>query len=79
MGLGFLPWEKILPPYILGPLLCLLSLLPLLSIRNVSWLVVVLAPFTFLFGAWGTYVWFTRRENVFDITSKRPKKEELEK
>lgn len=33
--LGFLPWEKILPPFVLGPLLCLLALLAALSMGEI--------------------------------------------
>lgn len=69
--IGLLPWEKILPPYVLGPVICLLSMIPLFSEEKMPWYLVALMPFSFLFGAWATYVWFKRRENVFDMSPKK--------
>jgi len=68
--LGCLPWEKWLPPYIVGPLLCAISTIPLFSDEKLPWYLVLAMPFCFAFGAWGTYVWVARRENVFDIEAK---------
>jgi hypothetical protein len=36
-GLGLLPWEKWLPPYVYGPLLCIGSILILVFVPTVWW------------------------------------------
>lgn len=59
-----LPWENWLPPWILGPLMVLGSSWGLWHWRTLGWHLALL-PFTWCFGVWGTWRWFTRRENVF--------------
>ena len=60
--MGFLPWEKWLPPYVYGPLLCVGSIW--LLIDSPGWWALLFAPLG-AFGAWGTWVWFRNRRNVF--------------
>jgi hypothetical protein len=68
VGLGFLPWEKWLPPYIYGPLLFAISVAGLLFERPLRWWFVLL-PFSAGLGAWATWVWFKEGRNIFDETT----------
>jgi hypothetical protein len=76
MGLAFLPWEKWLPPYIFGPLLCVISLVGVWNFKGLSLWACLLLPFAGLWGAWGTWVWFTTGRNVF--ADETPKKKQPE-
>jgi hypothetical protein len=67
-----LPWEDWLPPYVIGPFMILCSILGPFYISSLSWWQLLLLPFTFIYGAYGTWAWFTKRENVF--TSKKKDK-----
>lgn len=73
--LGFLPWEKWFPPFILGPLLCIGPILALLYTSEFVWWEFILAPLTSLFGAWGTWVWFIHGENIFDTKDQSASKD----
>ena len=55
--LGFLPWEKWLPPYVFGPLICVASACVLGLERDLHWWNIVLLGFGIVYGAWGTWVW----------------------
>lgn len=74
MILGVLPWEKWLPPYVFGPLLCMIAGAVLVFSRPLSWWELLLMPVAGIWGAWGTWVWFKTGRNVFrfelDETSK---------
>jgi hypothetical protein len=65
MGIGFLPWEKWLPPYIYGPLMCVGAILGLCFSRPLRWWEALLLPFAGLMGAWATWVWFKQGRNIF--------------
>jgi hypothetical protein len=64
MGLAFLPWERWLPPYIYGPLMCVGSILLLIFSRPLRWWEFVLLPLSAAFGAWVTWAWFAQGRNV---------------
>jgi len=66
--LGFLPWEKWLPPYVFGPLLCIGSGWVLFFSPALSWWKISLCVFGIVFGAIGTGIWFATRRNVFDAS-----------
>lgn len=66
MGLGFLPWEKWLPPYVFGPLMCVGCGLVLMYTIGLRWWEILLLGFGAVFGALGTLVWFMTRRNIFD-------------
>jgi len=70
--LGLLPWEDWLPPYIFGPLLCIGSLLCLVFADSLSWWQLVVFPFGVVFGAWGTWVWFSTGRSIFRLSPKKP-------
>jgi hypothetical protein len=65
MGLGLLPWEKWLPPYIFGPLLFVGSILILVVSSGLAWWEYVLLPSSAALGAWSTWAWFKHGRNVF--------------
>jgi len=67
-----LPWERLLPPWLLGPLLVLVGVGALLFDKHLAWWEWLLLPLTALFGAWGTWVWFATGENVFCSSGQRP-------
>jgi hypothetical protein len=71
--LGFLPWEKWLPPYIFGSLLCLGSICVLVFARDPSWWQMVLTGFGVVLGGWGTWVWFSAGRNIFDLSGRKTK------
>ena len=66
MGIGFLPWEKWLPPYIYGPLMCVGSMLGLYFSRPLRWWELLLLPLAALMGACATWVWFKEGRNIFN-------------
>jgi hypothetical protein len=66
----FFPWEKFLPPWLLGPLLVAVGIWAMATGRNLAWWHWVLLPIAVAVGAWGTWMWFAKGENVFK-TSKR--------
>jgi hypothetical protein len=70
--LGLFPWEKWLPPYVFGPLICLGSACILAFCRDLSRLELAGCAFCIVFGAWGTWAWFSARRNIFDLSD--PKK-----
>ncbi|MDD2721109.1 MAG: hypothetical protein PHH47_07370 [Gallionella sp.] len=70
--LGLLPWEEWLPPYIVGPALCLISILAIVFDPSLSWWEYLVLPFGGIFGAWGTWVWFSTGRNVFRLSEKKP-------
>jgi hypothetical protein len=69
--LGLLPWEKWLPPYVLGPLICLGSIYLLLFSNSLHWWSWVLLPPTACFGAWATWIWITTGRNIFETDEQR--------
>jgi len=68
--LGFLPWERWLPPYVFGPLLCLCSILVLFNYTRFAWWQLILSTLSGLFGAYGTWVWAKTGKNIFLVPSK---------
>lgn len=70
--LGFLPWEEWLPPYVFGPLLCIISVLSLVLDTNPSWWEFLLCPAVAIYGARGTWIWFSTGKNVFLLTAPKP-------
>ena len=78
--MGFLPWEKWLPPYIFGPLICLGSIYALVTDTNLATWEIVVLPLAAVMGAWGTWVWFSTGRNIFDYSQKvDPTQQEPEK
>jgi hypothetical protein len=63
--MGFLPWEKWLPPYVFGPLLCIGSACVLGFARDLHWWNIALLGFGIVYSAWGTWVWISTRRNIF--------------
>jgi hypothetical protein len=70
--LGLLPWEEWLPPYIFGPLLCVGSVLLLVFDTDPSWWKFLLCLFGAIFGARGTWIWFSTGKNIFLLTPPKP-------
>ena len=68
--LGLLPWEKWIPPYILGPAMCTGSIAVLVFSSHLSWWWWIILPSWALYCAWGTWHWFKYRRNVFDPPTK---------
>lgn len=64
--MGFLPWEKWLPPYVFGSLMCVGCGFFLLYYPGLRWWEIVLLGFGFVWGALGTLFWFITRRNIFD-------------
>ena len=64
MGIGFLPWEKWLPAWVLGPLLIVISVAALAFDGNLHWWEYILLPLVGLLGVWQTWVWFKEGRNV---------------
>ena len=62
-----LPWERWLPPYIVGPALVVIAISALVLDASLSWRQLVLLPLAGAFGAWGTWVWFRTGENFFRL------------
>ena len=69
-----LPWEKWLPAWLLGPILVVIAVGALVFDKRLSWWGWILLPLTAVVGAWGTWVWFARGENIFNpsLTSVKP-------
>ena len=63
--MGFLPWEKWLPPYVFGPLICIGCACELVFARDPQWWKIVLLGCGIVYGAWGTWVWISTRRNIF--------------
>jgi hypothetical protein len=63
--IGLLPWEKWLPPIVFGPLMFVGSLYLIFTVPQMAWCHYVLLSCAALFGAYATYAWLKRRENVF--------------
>jgi hypothetical protein len=63
--LGFLPWEKWLPAYVFGPFMCVGSICVLALARDLSWWKLLSAGFGIIFGALGTWIWFSTGRNIF--------------
>jgi hypothetical protein len=74
--LGFFPWEKLFPPYIFGPLLCIGAICVLVFARGLSWWEIVLDGCAAALGAWGTWVWLSAGRNIFDLSDSRTKGEQ---
>jgi hypothetical protein len=66
MGIGLLPWEKWLPPWLYGPLIFVGSIFGLFYSQDLHWWEYLLLPMAALMGAWATWVWFKHRRNIFD-------------
>ena len=63
--LGFLPWEKWLPAYVFGPLLCVGAAGVLVFNRGMHWWQTPIYGVGVIFGAWGTWTWFRTGRNIF--------------
>ncbi|HWW07541.1 hypothetical protein [Collimonas sp.] len=74
-----LPWERWLPPFIVGPFMCAASFFGLFNYSQLHWWELLLVPIAFLYGAYGTWVWFKRGENVFDFSGDEKAKNENQK
>jgi hypothetical protein len=72
MGIEFLPWEKWLPPFIYGPLMCVGSILVLCFSHPFRWWEALLLPCATLLGAWATWVWFKEGRNIFKEATDGP-------
>jgi hypothetical protein len=75
MGGFLLPWEK-LPPYVLGPLLSIGAICVLVFARGLSWWEIVLDGCAGALGAWGTWVWFSNGQNIFDLSGQKTKEKQ---
>lgn len=64
--MGFLPWEKWLPAWLLGPLMCIGSLVLLVISRERSWWEYIVFPVCSLLGAAQTWVWFKTGRNILN-------------
>jgi hypothetical protein len=62
--MGFLPWERWLPPYVYGPVLFVLGS-ALIFLTDTSWWQLMLFALLALYGAGGTVFWWLTRENPF--------------
>lgn len=67
--MGFLPWEKWLPPYIYGPLMCAGSILILCFSRPLRWWEFLILPLGAFTGAVVTWVWLKEGRNIFNDAS----------
>jgi hypothetical protein len=63
--LALLPWEKWLPPYVFGPLMCVGCGCVLMFGHNLAWWEILSCGFGVLFGASGTWVWYSTGHNIF--------------
>jgi hypothetical protein len=66
--LGFLPWEKWLPPYIFGPVLCGGSACVLVFCHGLHWWEILTLGIGVIWGAVGTLIWLLTGQNTFDIS-----------
>jgi hypothetical protein len=67
--LGFLPWEKWLPPYIYGPLISVGSICILVFFPDLSRWQTIGCWFCIIFGLVGTAMWLSTRRNIFDVAA----------
>ena len=72
--LGLLPWEEWLPPYVVGPVMCIGSIAVLVEKSSLAWWEMLLLPLAGIYGAWGTWRWFRYGNNVFSSRSARKSK-----
>ena len=72
----FLPWEKWLPAWIVGPAFCVVSIALLVFDRNLHWWEYILLPLAALLGAWATYVWFKEGRHIFREADRAAEKKE---
>jgi hypothetical protein len=72
--LGLLPWEKWLPPYVFGPLICIGSICIFVFARDLSWWQILGIGFCVIYGALGTWVWLATGRNIFDLSKDKRKK-----
>lgn len=70
--LGLLPWEKWLPPWLIGPLMVIIGIGALLWSQDLAWWQWLLLPMCAIYGGWGTWVWFTARRNIFNANNNEP-------
>jgi hypothetical protein len=68
--LGLLPWEKWLPPYVFGPVMCVGSLAVLVFSPELAWWWQVVLVLWAAYCVWGTWMWFRYRRNAFDPSEK---------
>ncbi len=61
------------PAWLLGPALIAIAVGALVFDERLSWWEWVLFPLTAAFGAWGTWMWFWKGENVFNPSWSDPK------
>lgn len=64
--LGLLPWEKWLPPYVYGPLLCLGSIAVLMFSDSLTWWHWALLLSGSCLGAAVTWTWIKTGRNLFE-------------
>lgn len=65
--LGLLPWEKWLPPYVFGPVMCIGSICILVFARGLSWGEMLPSGFCVVHGALGTWVWLSTGGTSFGL------------
>jgi hypothetical protein len=65
MGVGLLPWDKWLPPYIFGPVLSLGVISLLVFASGLHWWDYALLSGSAAIGTWATWAWFKHGKNVF--------------
>jgi len=69
MGLGLLPWERWLPPYVYGPLLFCGCIAVLIYQSSRAWWEWIVLPLGAVYGFLGTCAWIAYRANIFDLWS----------
>ena len=72
MGLGLLPWEKWLPAWLLGPLMCIGSLVLFVISHERRWWEYIVFPLCALLGAAQTWVWFRTGRNILNEEAPAP-------
>jgi len=73
-----LPWEKWLPPWLLGPLLVAIGIGALIFDERLAWWEWALLPLCAIWGGWGTWMWFAKGENVFSTSKPSPSASDTE-
>ena len=63
--MGFLPWERWLPPYIYGPLLSVASICILTLRTQIQWWEWIVCPMSFGLGIYCTWIWFKTGKSIF--------------
>jgi hypothetical protein len=63
--MSFLPWEKWLPAWIVGPGMCIGAVTLLALGRKLHWWDYVFLPLAALLGAYATYAWFKSGRHIF--------------